>query len=385
MHIPHAAPRRIAPRSFRLSQLTSRLPLACLLGTLAISTAGLAGCGGDDADNGAAGPGAAGAGGSNGDAGASGSTSGGAGSGGADAVSIGPVWIIRSETKKVAVIDSEGTELFAETLPAEPLALALDAGNAWVITDDGSILRYDVATQTKKATIAGAAHPKRLAAAGGVAWVVDEDGTECTGEQDKGPTKLLRVDPATDSVTATIALNVDPTGGACDPIGGLTANAQGAFAIIDNGFGAIAVDAASGTIKQRAKLGLEGGYGVGTGAVNSTSLWVFDRSRHSLLDLDPSTFTQRSATTLPDDVVGNVMTASDKAVWLQSTSGMVRIDATATDTRLSLALESSPIAVARSTKGLYTSSGQEIVVLDSVTGVKKGEIPLVFADDLAVP
>jgi hypothetical protein len=341
-----------------------------------------AACGSDDGDA-PADPGSAGTGGSSANAGAGGSTDGGAG--GAGAPSLGPLWIIRGETKKVAVIDSDGTELFGETLASTPLALALDGGNAWVIAEDGSILRYDVATQTKKATIAGATHPKRLAAAGGVAWVVDEDGTTCTNTAGEGPTKLLRVDPATDTVTATTPLNLDEAAGACDPVGGLSANAQGAFVILDNGFGAISVAAATGAISQRAKLGLDAGYGVGTGAVSTTSLWVYDRSRHSLLDLDPATLTERSTTTLPDDVLGNVMTASDKAVWIQSSNGMMRIDATATDKRLSLALESSPIAVARSTKGLYTSNGDEVVVLDSVTGEKKGEIPLVFADDLAVP
>jgi hypothetical protein len=344
----------------------------------------VAACGGDDDAPGAGpGTGAGGTAGSTSGAGAGGSAGGGAGVAGAP--SLGPVWIIRGETNKVAVVDSDGTELFGETLDSAPLALALDGGNAWVILEGGAILRYDVATQAKKATITGATHPKRLAAAGGVAWVVDEDGSTCANVAGQGPTKILRVDPNTDTITATTPLNLDAATGACDPVGGLSANAQGAFVVIDNGFGAIAVDGTTGAISQRAKLGLEAGYGVGTGAVSSTSLWVYDRSRHSLLDLDPATLVQRSATTLPDDVVGTVMTASDKAVWIQSQSGMVRIDATATDTRLSLALESSPIAVARSTKGLYTSNGDAIVVLDSINGQKKGEIPLVFADDLAVP
>jgi hypothetical protein len=309
------------------------------------------------------------------------------GAGGGTSTSFGPVWIIKRDVQKVAVLDGAGSELFAETVSSPPKALTIDGADVWIILEGGEVLRYDAQTHAKKATIKGAKNPQRIAAAAGGAWVVDKDGSACGSTPEQGPTRLLRIDGTTDTVSSTTNLNLDPVVGSCDEVGGLTANAQGAYAILDNGFGVMRV-ANDGKVADRVKLGAESGYGIGTGVVTGTTLWVVERGRKRLLDLDPTTLATRATTTLPDDVIADVVTASDKAVWISSTAGMLRVDATATSTTKSLALEGSAVAVARSTRGLYVAGGGElgaIVILDATTGEKKGEIPLAYADDVAVP
>lgn len=346
-------------------------------------------CDGDDAGGAPAGNAGSSTGGSTSGGGTGGGAGNdtGAGAGGADAQGFGPVWVIKKDFKKVAVLDGEGTEIFSDAVTSEPLALALEGNNAWVILEGGEILRYDVAARARKATITGAKKPQRLAAAGNAAWVVDDTGAPCGSTPDEGPRKLHRVDGTTDKIASTTNLNLDEAVGSCDETGALVADGQAAYAIMDNGFGAIRVTN-DGKIALRAKLGLEGGYGVGNGALTGTTLWVVDRSKKRLLDLDPATLAQRATVTLPDDVNADVMTASDKAVWLRSSAGILRIDAAATSTSKAITLEASADAFARSTRGLYVAGGGElgaIVILDAVTGEKKGEIPLAYADGLAVP
>lgn len=344
------------------------------------------GCG-DDADGSPTGGAGSSAGGATSGGGSGGSGPSGGGSGGGDTQGFGPVWVIKKDFKKVAVLDGEGNETFTDATSSEPLALALEGNNAWVILEGGEILRYDVAARVRKATITGAKKPQRLAAAGNAAWVVDDTGAPCGSTSDEGPRKLHRVDAATDTITSTTNLNLDEAVGSCDATGALVADAQAAYALMDNGFGAIRVTS-DGKIAQRAKLGLEGGYGIGNAALTNTTLWIVDRSKKRLLDLDPATLAQRATVTLPDDVNADVMTASDKAVWLRSSAGILRVDAAATSTTKAITLEASADAFARSTRGLYVAGGGTlgaIVILDAVTGDKKGEIPLAYADDLAVP
>ena len=331
-------------------------------------------------------------------AGSAGSSAGGASSGGGsggsgatggsgDTQGFGPVWIIKRDLQKVAVLDGEGNELFTDSVSSEPLGLALEGNNAWVILEGGQILRYDVGARVRKATITGARKPQRLAAAGNAAWVVDDTGVACGGTPEEGPRRLHRVDGATDKIVSTTNLNLDETGSSCDPTDALAADAQGAYALINNGFGVMRITN-DGKVAGRAKLGLEGGYGTGNGALTSTTLWVVDRPKNRLLDLDPATLAQRATIALPDDVTGAVMTASDKAVWLGSPAGILRIDATATSTTKTITLEALPDAFARSTRGLYVAGGGgegAIVILDAVTGEKKGQIPQAYADGLAVP
>ena len=266
-------------------------------------------CGGDDPV--AGGGGAAGAGASGG----SSSSSGGGGQSGA--TDLGPVWIINGGTKTVAIVDGKGGTVWSEDLASRPLSLRLDAGAAWIILEQGGLVRYDLATHTKQASVEGIRKPTLLAAAGGKVWVVDEDADSCGAAVDAGSIELLRIDAATNTIASRQNLHLAAGADKCargDRIDGLTADGQAAFAIVNNGFGVMRVDATTGLTAGTVKLGLEGGYGFGNGAVTSTTLWVVDGHSHRLLDLDPKTLVTRASVPVPADVSGAEMTASDAAV-----------------------------------------------------------------------
>ena len=68
-----------------------------------------------------------------------------------------------------------------------------------------NVLRYDLATHVRTKTINAAKFPAHIIVAAGAVWVDDkDDGAPCVSPEE-GSTKVIRIDPATDTVTKRIA------------------------------------------------------------------------------------------------------------------------------------------------------------------------------------
>ena len=223
-----------------------------------------------------------------------------------------------------------GAETFSEEIPGKPIGVAIGAGSAWVLSADGKVLRYDLAAPARVATVSDVAkHPSHIAFAAGAVWVAeDNDGSTCDSV-DAGPAKVIRIDPANNTVVAKISVSATTTF-ACNRIDSLVSDGKTVFALIDNSFGAARVDPATNTIGKRAALGEGAGYGAGHAAVSEDTLWVLNNSSggHFLHALDSTTLAPKSKTATRDKLLGAVMVASKDAVYVDGTEGsMVRVDA----------------------------------------------------------
>lgn len=297
------------------------------LAALALGSVAAIGCN-EESTNDANGTssGSSGAGGDDGGS-SSGSSSGASSSGGGGG--SGTFWFISRKTQHVGVSDLSGTDIWSELVEEGELsALTIGAGSAWVLTKEGNLRRYDLSTHALVTTIAAVAkNPHYMTFVAGAVWVTDDnDGSECK-DADNGPTKLLRVDPASNEVVARIPVTAT-SDFPCNRFDGLGTDGTLLYPLINNNFGVTAVDPATNTVTKRAALGTGGGYGAGYLAVGSGTLWVHDTNAKTLIAVDPSTLAVKTTTPLSADYLGEQMVASATAVVMDKPGETVlRVDA----------------------------------------------------------
>lgn len=255
------------------------------------------------------------------------------GGGGGGGASAGTFWFTNHDLKKVGIAGTDGSEIWSETITEAPKDVVGGGGSAWVLTDKGNVLRYDQTAHTLTATIAAATKPSYILFATNAIWVTDDtDGTECNGV-DVGPSKLVRVDPATNTVAKKIAVSATD---ACpsDRFLGLASNGTSIFLLVNNSFGIARVDPATTTVAARLALGTGGGYGTGHLAVSGTDPWVLNTNTRTIQKLDPTSLAVASTTPISADVVGEWMFGSPDAVYLDATGGLMRLDVKAPATQV---------------------------------------------------
>ncbi len=148
-----------------------------------------------------------------------------------------------------------------------------------------------------QATIKGVTFPSALVAIDGAVWAL--------GHTDA---KWSRIDPATDTITATVAL------GGSYATGGVLAN-KNLWALDFTDQQVVAVDPATRKVAATIPVGLDGRWLVG----DNDALWAIGNDAHELLRIDPKT---RAVTRLAvEPACGSTPLAAGGFVWLVSGSG----------------------------------------------------------------
>lgn len=255
----------------------------------------------------------------------SGSSSGFSSSGGGGG---GTFWYISRRTQLVGISDLSGADVWSELVDEGQLsALTIGAGSAWVLTKEGNLRRYDLTTHELVTIASVAKNPHYMTFAAGAVWVTDDNDDSACADIDNGPTKLLRVDPASNQVVARIPITATDDF-PCNRFNGLGTDGTLVYPLIHNNFGITVVDPATNTVTKRAALGAtSGGYGAGYLAVGSGALWVHDTNAKTLLAIDPSTLAVKTTTPLTADYLGEQMVASATAVVMDKPGETVlRVD-----------------------------------------------------------
>ena len=175
------------------------------------------------------------------------------------------------------------------------------AGAVWQADFAGeSLLRIDPSTNMVVATIDLGSAPEGVAVAGGAVWVAEhEDGT------------VVRIDPATNAVVATITVGPPGSGGPLEMAGGAT----GIWVNVPNESRVVHVDTSTNSV-----VGFvdESGQPI----VDGTSVWV--ETGGGLDRIDPATAKIVAHIATP---AGNAWGAAGLgSVWVTTYQGLVRVD-----------------------------------------------------------
>lgn len=294
---------------------------------LSVSAFIAVGCGDDDdnaSPNGQSSSGGTSSGGTSGTSGGTGGTSSGDGGGGTR------LWFLaNSSVPKVHQTNTAGEALFEDEPPGRTADIAIGGGAAWVITEDGKLLKYDLATPAAKPeAIEIAKKPSHVAFAGGSVWVTeDNDGVgDCTDE--KGSARVIRWDPATKAVVKSLPVRATEKTGACNRFDGLVATETAVYPLVDNAFGVARIDVATNAITARMPLGTGEGYGVGNITIASNgTIWVVNTNAHFATTLDPVTLEAKNKADIPAKFDLDIAATPDALYVASDDTEVLRIDA----------------------------------------------------------
>lgn len=292
--------------------------------------------------------------------------------------------------------------------PDGPTSLTYGAGSVWAVLGNGhTIKRIDPATLKVTATITNPLTTEwapRIEYGNGAVWVSEPiPGTDSTS-----PTgALVRIDPATNSVVATIAVGRSPEGMAFTPGAVWTANHrsdQSHGAAPPHTFSVSKVDVAANqevkrvVVETRADTGNPdenfccGPQGATDGA---GSVWVADTTpgQGFVSRIDPSTGAVVAKMTNPGVDACGQMAADATSVWLTQScngTGLWRIDPATNTVAATVALDgvgndvrigSGSVWVSTSPSG--TGQGESTLTrIDPATNAVVGESPIMLAGPL---
>jgi YVTN family beta-propeller protein len=206
-----------------------------------------------------------------------------------------PTWV----TRWVTPTDPMTRETPTLALPAAPTRLVAAADAVWVLTpSDASVVRIDPATNQVVATIGVGRAPSGLAVGAGAVWISRRsDGA------------VVRIDPATDRVAATIPVGRAP--GAMTVAGGVVW-----VALPGGGLGRIDPASNRSTVVRVPRC-CAGELAAGEGA-----LWVANRGDGSLVRVDPATGRVAARVLLPKTTGQrpHQVAVGEGAVWVTSAS-----------------------------------------------------------------
>jgi len=223
------------------------------------------------------------------------------------------------------------------------VSLTVGGGAVWAVLADGQrIVKIHPATLTVTATIANplpAEWPPSIAYGDGALWLADPIPPPPGADSATGA--VVRIDPSTSAVVATIAVGRSPEGLAFTPGAVWTANHrsdQPVSSPTPHTFSASKVDVAKNqetartVVETRADTGDPwqnfccGPQGATAGA---GSIWVADTTTNQVSRIDPSTGTVTAAISNPGVDACGSMAANDTSVWLTAScgsEGLWRID-----------------------------------------------------------
>jgi len=224
------------------------------------------------------------------------------------AVGHGSVWVANADDATISRIDLEIREVVRTIgigAPAIDLAIAPDA--VWVATgSDGTLVRIDPDAEAVVETI-------DLRGSSELVWnttyAVDADAAAVWVAT--GPRSLVRIDPATNELAATIDVGHVPVSVACG---------AGAVWVATIAERALRIEPQTNAITAEASIGDPVAVAVGEEAV-----WVAD-ARGRLWSIDPDTATVIQTITVGRGPVG--LFAGDGAVWLANSADgtVLRVD-----------------------------------------------------------
>jgi DNA-binding beta-propeller fold protein YncE len=282
-------------------------------------------------------------------------------------------------------------------VPGNPQRLAFGYGAVWVTNSNGTVSRIDPASNQVTATIslprqgrlpeaiAAGAGMVWVAASAGVVWRIDPSTNQVVGKVDTGrllykpiglaveddavwvvccansapgrhpDSKLIRIDPAANRVTARIAVRGDPFAVATDPGAVWVATAQGPVERVDR-----ATNQVVAVISAGGPLGGAQAIAVGHGGI-----WLADPGDSVVLRIDPAT--NRTIARIP--VAGaNHLAVDGSGIWVVSgyEAALVQVDP-ATNRPVSTV----PVRYLRDLKGVtagagsvWTTSGTTVTRID---------------------
>ena len=304
---------------------------------------------------------------------------------GADAAAStsGVFWYASYGSQAVGVSDLSGTDIWSATIDdGKVVSIAIGAGSAWVMPESGNLRRYDLTSHTLVTTVAAVAkNPGKIVFAAGALWIADSnDGTACNGTV-SGPAKLLRLEPATNTVVQRIPVSAVEATGPCNDFDDLRTDGTLVYALITNSFGAAIIDPASNTVTKRVALGTGAGYGTGYMTLGPSTLWVHNTNANTIIAVDPTALTVKS-TTPQLGYLGEQMVASSTSIVMNEPGEKVlRIDATDPTKQIEATIPDEPDTFVFHAGVLYASvkpslKSASLLTLDETTLTEKSRLEL---------
>jgi YVTN family beta-propeller protein len=288
-------------------------------------------------------------------------------------------------------------------------SLAVGDGSIWATLADGQrIVRIDPATLRVTATIANPLPVEwapTVAYGDGAVWLSEA----IPGVGSGSPTgALVRIDPATNAVVATVPVGRSPEGLAFTAGAVWSANHrsdQPQDAAPPHTFSVSRVDVASNTatanvvVETRADTGdswLNFCCGPQGAAAGAGSVWVADTTTNQVSRIDPATNTVTARIANPGHQACGSMAANDTSVWLTegcNSEGLWRIDPASNRVAATLQLPGAggdvrlafgSVWVSTSLIGGFAAAKETLTRIDPLTNRVVGRTPIPSAGPLAV-
>jgi YVTN family beta-propeller protein len=230
--------------------------------------------------------------------------------GGPLAVGEGAVWAMSNGTATLMRIDPARNAIVTRIKMAPPEALAAGDGAVWLA--ENKVLRVDPATNAVTATIEVGSQPEGIAVSPGAVWVANADGPS-----------VSRIDPATNRVVATI--RVGPRSACCARHTSVVASPRAVWVALPNGKSIVHVDPATNRVVGTAKVGYPP---CGLLAADDKGVWSAPGACSNFVGSSGDVVarvdsrTNRLATTIPDGAAIGVLAAFG-SVWVTRESGDV--------------------------------------------------------------
>lgn len=244
----------------------------------------------------------------------------------------------------------------------DPAWIAADANDVWV-HNPGSVVRVNPASNTIEALISTPPIDYGYLASGaGATW-----------QSYFGGNSLLRIDPSTNKVVATISLGDDAA-----PEG--VAVADGAAWVAEHHQGAVVrIDPATNTVVARVNVSPAGADGPLEMAAGPTGIWVNVPNENRVVHIDPST----------NSIVGFVGESGqpivdDTSVWVETSTGLDRIDPSTEHVIAHVPLPGPNAWGAAGMGSVWVTTTGGLARVDEATNRLVGLLPDVINADIAI-
>jgi streptogramin lyase len=219
------------------------------------------------------------------------------------------LWVARSAEREIVKLDSTGKVLSRIDACCQPRGVAAGADAVWFTTNKGTVLRVDPTTDRVAATIPVGTRPGVITTDHDAVWVTEADAHQ-----------VVRIDPVSNAVIARIAL-----GTAQECPSWLAADATSVWVVLHTQ-GVARIDAATNTVAAQTPSFQANACQPASIALAGDRVWILDALTGSLLALDPETLSTISTSQLGAgiwQIAGNT-----NGMWaLNQTRGeLVRID-----------------------------------------------------------
>jgi streptogramin lyase len=219
------------------------------------------------------------------------------------------LWVARSTENEIVKLDSTGKVLSRIDACCQPRGVAAGAGAVWFTTDEGTVLRVDPTTDRVAATIPVGTRPGVITTNDDAVWATEADAHQ-----------VVRIDPVSDAVVARVAL-----GSAQECPSWLAADATSVWVVLHT-LGVARIDEATNAVAAQTPSSQADACQPASIALAGDRVWILDALTGSLLALDPETLATISTSQLGTGIWQ--LAGDTNGMWaLDQTRGeLVRID-----------------------------------------------------------